>query len=272
MKKVCIYCGIEKDEADFCKNKNSCKDCRKIYNKKYLEKNKEQQKERKKKYREENKDKIIEARKIFWEKNKKRYALKHKKYYEENKEQQKEYKKKYYEENKDKIRERKKIKRKKYYQEHKKEIESAKKLKEKMQKDLRKKKDREKFKCRYNSDTAFRILVCLRKRVRKTITCKDKKSSFTTIELIGVNQKFLRSYLESQFEDGMSWDNYGVNGWHIDHIIPCSLFDLTNPEEQKKCFNYKNLRPCWQMENILKKDILDMNLVEQYKINNLLPK
>lgn len=35
---------------------------------------------------------------------------------------------------------------------------------------------------------------------------------------------------------GMNWNNYGVHGWHIDHIIPCYNFNLENPEEQKKCF------------------------------------
>ena len=50
----------------------------------------------------------------------------------------------------------------------------------------------------------------------------------------------------------MSWSNYGKNGWEIDHIIPCSLFNLTNDLEQKECFNYLNLQPLWMLDNILK--------------------
>ena len=45
----------------------------------------------------------------------------------------------------------------------------------------------------------------------------------------------------------MSWNNYGK--WHIDHIIPSSLFDLTKEEEQKKCFHYTNLQPMRGIEN-----------------------
>ena len=49
----------------------------------------------------------------------------------------------------------------------------------------------------------------------------------------------------------MSWKNYG-KAWHIDHIIPCAKFDLTDPRQQLICFNYLNLRPCFAQENIQK--------------------
>jgi hypothetical protein len=51
----------------------------------------------------------------------------------------------------------------------------------------------------------------------------------------------------------MSWDNYGIKGWHIDHIIPCAAFDLTDPEQQKICFHYTNLRPLYWADNISRK-------------------
>ena len=46
----------------------------------------------------------------------------------------------------------------------------------------------------------------------------------------------------------MTWDNYGK--WHVDHIIPVSRFDLTDPEQQKICFHFTNLQPLWGGENI----------------------
>ena len=69
------------------------------------------------------------------------------------------------------------------------------------------------------------------------------------INLIGCSIDFLKSYIESLFKEGMNWDNWTKDGWHLDHIIPCSSFDLSNEEERRKCFHYSNLRPLWARDN-----------------------
>jgi hypothetical protein len=48
----------------------------------------------------------------------------------------------------------------------------------------------------------------------------------------------------------MSWDNYGVYGWHIDHIIPKSL--IKTKEDLIKISHYSNLRPLWAFDNLSK--------------------
>jgi hypothetical protein len=68
----------------------------------------------------------------------------------------------------------------------------------------------------------------------------------------------------------MDWINYG-SYWHIDHIIPCTLYDLFLESEQKKCFNYRNLRPLEIKENFRKSNKFDLNLIKQYNIEDLLP-
>lgn len=101
---------------------------------------------------------------------------------------------------------------------------------------------------RYKIDVNYRIEQRLRARVKKLLQGLNKSKS--TKELVGCDTNFLKKYLEKKFKKGMTWDNYEL--WHIDHVRPCSLFDLTDPEEQKKCFNFKNLQPLWAGENISK--------------------
>ena len=73
--------------------------------------------------------------------------------------------------------------------------------------------------------------------------------------LLGCSAEQLRTHLEEKFTDGMSWDNYGYRGWHIDHIRPCASFDLTDPQQQLECFHYTNLQPLWAEDNFKKGDI-----------------
>jgi hypothetical protein len=93
----------------------------------------------------------------------------------------------------------------------------------------------------------------LRKRLRGRLqkALKGIIKSKKTMELLGVpHLDFLKTYLECKFKEGMTWENRHL--WHIDHIIPCSSFDLTKPEEQAKCFHYTNLQPLWASENLSK--------------------
>jgi hypothetical protein len=101
-----------------------------------------------------------------------------------------------------------------------------------------------------SSNNEIRIIQNLRVRVRDAL--KKNIKSINTLQLLGCSVDFLKSYLEKQFKPGMSWKNYGYDGWHIDHIKPCASFDLAIPEEQRKCFNYKNLQPLWAEENFSK--------------------
>jgi hypothetical protein len=101
---------------------------------------------------------------------------------------------------------------------------------------------------KYHTDTHLKIKMNLSRRLRQFI----KKNGNRTVDFIGCSIQDVKVYLEKQFTSGMSWDNYGK--WHIDHIIPCASFDLTDPEQQKKCFHYSNLQPLWASDNIRKSD------------------
>jgi hypothetical protein len=102
-----------------------------------------------------------------------------------------------------------------------------------------------------NNNPHFKIKKNLSRRIRSALTKFKMRKNISTLQLTGVkNIQFLMDYLAKQFKPGMTWDNYGK--WHIDHIKACTKFDLTDPEEQRACFNYTNLQPLWAVDNIKK--------------------
>ena len=104
---------------------------------------------------------------------------------------------------------------------------------------------------RYKSDLEYKIKQILRSRLRKVI--KNNSKSNSVKHLLGCSIEFLKKYLEAKFQEGMTWQNHCLYGWHIDHIQPCCTFDLSKPEEQRKCFHYTNLQPLWADDNLRKK-------------------
>jgi hypothetical protein len=103
---------------------------------------------------------------------------------------------------------------------------------------------------RYNNDIDFKIRATLRSRLNSAIKINQKAGS--AVSDLGCSIDELKSYLESKFEDGMTWDNWTRDGWHIDHIKPLASFDLTNEEQFKKACHYSNLQPLWAEENLKK--------------------
>ena len=105
---------------------------------------------------------------------------------------------------------------------------------------------------RRKTDPGFKMKRNLRSRLYSALKSQNARKSNRTLKLTGCTVPFLMGYIESKFKEGMTWENYGT--WHMDHIYPCSKFDLTKEEEQRKCFHYTNLQPLWASENISKKD------------------
>ncbi len=101
----------------------------------------------------------------------------------------------------------------------------------------RSKKDKQKILERRKNNVEYCIMNKLRMRIIGAVKTQKTYKSYKTRILIGCTVQKIKQYLEDKFEKNMSWENYGKYGWHIDHIIPCSAFDLTNEEEQKKMFS-----------------------------------
>jgi len=86
-------------------------------------------------------------------------------------------------------------------------------------------------------------------RLHKVLSGHTKEGR--TFELVGCTASELRNHVESLFAKGMSWSNYGE--WHIDHKVEVSKFDLSDIEQQKKCFHFTNLQPLWAEDNLRKR-------------------
>jgi len=198
---------------------------RKEYNKIYYQKHRKKILKRLKKYQKTHKQQYKE----YYEKNRIKILKQHRQYIKNHQEQRKEYMKEYNQEYNLKYKSKRKKYNKKYKKLNRKQINN-----------------RERF--LYKTDINYKLAKNLRNRLGQVI--KNNSKFISVIKLIGCSVKFLKQYLELQFEPSMTWNNYGK--WHVDHIRPCASFDLSKESEQKKCFHYTNLQPLWAKENISK--------------------
>jgi hypothetical protein len=110
-------------------------------------------------------------------------------------------------------------------------------------------KNRDRRNIQTRENPTLRVLNSLRSRVHAALRGKIK--SERTHQLLGCEILELKAWLSGWFEPEMTFENYGKS-WHIDHNRPCSSFDLSKAEEQRRCFHYLNLRPLFAKDNLRK--------------------
>jgi hypothetical protein len=103
---------------------------------------------------------------------------------------------------------------------------------------------------RLKIDINFKLARNLRNRLRVAIYNNQKAGS--AVKDLGCSIPELKIHLETQFQPGMTWENWSRTGWHIDHIQPLDSFNLQNREEFLKACHYTNLQPLWAEENLTK--------------------
>ena len=111
---------------------------------------------------------------------------------------------------------------------------------------------RDKRKGRYKTDIQYKLSVILRARFQMALKRNYKTGS--AVRDLGCSIGELQVYLESKFQSGMTWDNHGLYGWHIDHIKPLASFDLTDRQQLLLACHYTNLQPLWATDNLSKGD------------------
>lgn len=238
--KVCVDCKIEKPRVDFYpvvkggrQVQSRCIECISVFKKERYWRNREE--ELAKMTRSRLKPENILQRKQYYENNKSAYRARHDKYMsDENKVKARRERNREYEKvNKDSISARKKA------------YTSKEEVKERK---------RETHSKRIKEDINYVIKRRLRCRIRHAITAiengKNKKKG--TLELLGCDLMSFKDHIENQFTEGMTWSHVFSGDVHLDHFVPCKLFNLANEEDQLICFNYRNIRPLWAKDNLEK--------------------
>ena len=252
--KKCSVCKLELDFSKFSKQSDkkyglscACKEClikrrsspknkekQTKLNKKYWEKNSDSLKEKGKEYYYSNKESCLKNKKEYYENNKEEKIQKQKDYYLLNKEARNKYNKEYHAKNKEVLRE----------------------------KNNAWKRSRRKSNIKYKLSN--NMATSLYSALKKNKNFK-KWGSF-----VDYTVDHLMSHLESKFTAGMNWDNYGIGGWHIDHIIPQSFFtwDTCDHPAFKACWALSNLQPLWATTEIAISYGEDSSYIGNFDKNN----
>lgn len=137
-------------------------------------------------------------------------------------------------------------------------------LKEKSKRSYRRLKDRnpnavmDYIRSRYEKDPYYKFARNMRAGIIGILKRSRVGKFHRSIRYLGCTFLELKSWIESQFRDGMSWSNNGGDsGWELDHKIPVSSFDFSDEPQIFKCFHYSNLQPLWKHENRAKGSKLD---------------
>lgn len=98
----------------------------------------------------------------------------------------------------------------------------------------------------YKTNIQYRLSNSLRQRLRQAL--KDGYKNGSAVRDLGCSIENFKQYIENQFQEGMTWDNYGE--WHLDHIKPLISFDLTQRKQLLEAVHFSNLRPLWAIDNL----------------------
>jgi hypothetical protein len=235
--KQCVRCIVEKPLHQFGDNKNNkdgksiyCKECERLRGIEYRTKNRKKVNESSKNWRINNPEDYKKTIEKYLEKNPSMVSTERGKIYRKDinyQEKEKKRRKDHYQNNIETERE----KNKKYYHENKK---------------LVREKNNEWKNNKRKSDGFYRMKLNLRHRLRNYLFGESK--SKRTHDIVGLDKLEFKSYVESKFTEGMSWENYGK--WHLDHIKP--LCQAKNNEEALLLNHYTNLQPLWAEDNLKK--------------------
>lgn len=266
--KICCVCKSEKLKSEFYNNSGTfdgltsqCIVCRKIiaserkekdkeYKRRWTKNNDPRLKLEAKARRLKNRDKYLENSREYYSKNRENILQKQKEWRENNKELKSLRDKQWREKNRDR---------------------------KKTNDRLYNLKNRDKNKPARNDYNRRKKIenpaLVIEQRIRASFQQRLVNSSISKDKPLSKYTDFKISDYIVNFKKDQNWNSFCENSknYHIDHIIPCSIYNFLNPVEVKQCWNPRNLRILPAKENMHKKAKIDLNLILQLGIQDLLP-
>ena len=226
IKKICTKCKEEKNISNFSlarKNvyRSRCNSCKNEDNRIYRLNNKEKDKQSKQNWEEKN----LDYWKLYSIDNKGELKKYYSEYYKENKEEIINNVKKYYEKNKEDVL----LERKKYYKKNK-------------NSDFYKERS---IKYYHIKKLNFPYIFAWRVVLKNALQRMNTKKTDRTINMLGYSATDLKNHMESLFQEGMNWNNWGE--WHIHHKKFVSQFDKNTSPNIVNALD--NLIPLWKEEH-----------------------
>lgn len=111
---------------------------------------------------------------------------------------------------------------------------------------------RERAAVQWKSDPRFRLRKLIAHAIRQSL--RTGKGGRRWESVVGYGLDDLVQHIESQFQPGMTWENHGKHGWHIDHIHPIAAFEFESLDDPqfRECWALSNLQPLWAADNLRK--------------------
>lgn len=125
-----------------------------------------------------------------------------------------------------------------------------------------------KYKEKKKDDEGFKKIERIRATIRTYIKGETKTNKY-----IGCSREFLLKWVNF-CEPSFTVDNYGKEGWCLDHVIACCKFNPDDDNDITRCFHWTNGQPLTFRENskkhqYLKKEELDKHM---HRLNTFLEK
>lgn len=253
--KTCRICDIAKPFEEFLPRKDQkdglhfyCRPCLKVKKAESYQRNREKALAAMSAYRKANPEKVAAAKKRCYEAKPEQYAARAKAKYDANPAFYSEKSKEWVKANRDRYEANHKA-----YREANREVLSNKSgVYRRANKDKVNALSLRYIKARYKVDAVFALKLLCRRRLGFALAKRGFGKDSKTEAVLGCSFLELVAHLESQFLPGMTWENRGKYGWHVDHRVP--LASARDKAGVERLCHYTNLQPLWAEDNWSKGD------------------